>query len=273
MASHRNNTLSQQLKDRIQVAAATWAAANSLPHYNSNGSPGVVMFQPHATGHGNFEIQSWTAIQSNPEWQQRLSKPHSQRKALPEPQAATAAELDSSNSSDALLMNVACYSGMEALLNGLKLPKQSQGSVMEFGFLARVQKKVGLDRTEVDLRFGALFLEAKLTETDFTAKPKAQVDEYSAFHTTFHAAHLPQDATHYLTYQLVRNVLAAQQHGTDFVTLIDASRTDLATAWTDTVNAVQCSRLRSRCQLRTWQDAKAAAAPVLAAFLENKYGI
>jgi hypothetical protein len=273
MASHRNNTLSQQLKDRIQTAAATWAADNSLPHYNSHGSPGVVMFQPHAKGHGNFEAQSWTAIQSNPDWQTRLTKPHPQRRALPEPQAATAAELDSSNSSDALLMNVFCHSGMDALLNGLKLPQQTVGSVLEFGFLARVQKRLGLDRTEVDLRFGALLLEAKLTETDFTAKPKAQVDDYSAFHTTFHAAHLPQDATHYLTYQLIRNVLAAQQHGTDFVTLIDASRTDLATAWSDTVNAVLCSRLRSRCHLRTWQEVRAAADPVLATFLKHKYGI
>src|SRR3970040_1757077 len=88
------------LRDR----ALRWADQSGLPWYTSEGHPPTVLFEPtpDGTAHGNFHPLSWQAIKQNPLWSQRLAKPHSQRRALRAGKRASAKELDSSNSSDAL---------------------------------------------------------------------------------------------------------------------------------------------------------------------------
>jgi hypothetical protein len=104
------------------------------------------------TQHGNFLPQSYRAILKNEKWRRRLTKPHtSAYQSLPR-EGFRWRELDSCNSSDALLMNIFCYPAItrsQALCNLLSV---SHGSQPEFGFKARVPLRNGqLDRTEVDL--------------------------------------------------------------------------------------------------------------------------
>src|ERR1700694_4215077 len=103
-------------------------------------------------------------------------------------------ELDACTSSDALLMNVFCYP-----------------DVFKDGrFRARVPLANGkFDRTEVEMRLGELLIEAKLTESDFQRAPKALLAAYRDFCEVFSRDELPQTAHNYLSYQLVRSVLAA----------------------------------------------------------------
>src|SRR5712692_10079011 len=99
------------LRAQLKARADTWAANQHLPFYNSLGSTPAVMFErlPGSSGHGNFHSASWKEIVARPLWARRLEKTHPQQHALPPEKAASAKELDSSNSSDALLMNCFCY--------------------------------------------------------------------------------------------------------------------------------------------------------------------
>jgi len=77
-------------------------------------------------------------------------------------------ELDSVNSSDALLMNIFCHPGVVA--DGALSPAVARLLGVEeasqpcFGINPRVPLRSGrLDRTEIDMHLGDLFVEAKLT--------------------------------------------------------------------------------------------------------------
>lgn len=107
-------------------------------------------------------------------------------------------------------MNIFCYSGVfrdgrVSTILGLK-PRATSN----FGFMARVPLANGkFDRTEVDLQLGDLLIEAKLTESDFQRAPKLTVRAYRDFSEVFDTENLPQTESDFLSYQLIRNVLAA----------------------------------------------------------------
>jgi hypothetical protein len=149
------------------------------------------------TRHGNFFDPAYAAILARPEWLRRFSKVHAQAAhALPPPVLEPARrwrELDSSMSSDALLMNVFCTPGVvesAAVRNALGL---DPAAAPEFGWKARVPLKSGLvDRTEVDLRMGSLLIEAKLTESDFQTRKAEIVESYQNFDDVFERGSLPR---------------------------------------------------------------------------------
>ena len=79
-----------------------------------------------------------------------------------------------------------------------------------FGYKARVPLTNGkFDRAEVDLRVGSLLIEAKLTESNFQSAKKTVLQAYRDFRDVFDGRQLPKTGDHYLSYQLLRNVLAA----------------------------------------------------------------
>jgi hypothetical protein len=96
-------------------------------------------------------------------------------------------------SSDALLMNVFCTPGVLS-----SAPLRSMlgiaGSVEpEFGWKARVPLRTGrVDRTEVDMRWGDLLVEAKLTETDFQCRAAKIVESYRDLDEVFDRELLPK---------------------------------------------------------------------------------
>jgi hypothetical protein len=127
----------------------------------------------------------------------RFDKIHAQAaRSLPKPELEPDRrwrELDSSMSSDALLMNVFCTPGVAesaAVQNALG----TEGDAAPvFGWKARVPLVNGrFDRTEVDMRLGTLLVEAKLTEGDFQAREAGIVEAYRDFDAVFDRELLPR---------------------------------------------------------------------------------
>ncbi len=222
------------LRRELSARNQAFARQRKLLHVESCGAVPVVVYQPHEnqTRHGNFADKSYAAIVSHALWQKRLGKTHAQaRTSLPRGERAWK-ELDSCNSSDALLMNIFCYPGVAGSASVASLLGVESSLAPEFGFKARVPLTNGqVDRTEVDMRLGDLLLEAKLTESSFQTKELAAVRAYRDFRKVFNATLLPKAGGNFLSYQLIRNVLAAYAHDCSFCVLLDTRRPDLLESW------------------------------------------
>jgi hypothetical protein len=204
-----------------------------------------------------------------------LGKVHAHgRRVLPRNVRQHWMELDSCTSSDALLMNIFCYPGLSRDRRVSALLDAGPDSLPCFGYKARVPLANGrLDRTEVDLRWGKLLVEAKLTENDFQSAGKEVLLAYRDFSEVFDLEQLPQTEFRYFSYQLLRNVLAAYALQCSFCVLVDARRPDLADAWYAVMKCVQPVEFRTKLKISTWQEVAQVAPPKLRAFLAAKYGI
>jgi len=163
------------------------------------------------------------------------------------------------------------------------------------------------DRTEIDLQLGTLFLEAKLTESNFQTAAPRLIERYRDLETVFDITRLPRKtlytpASHppveefsqieepeasllkpHTTpvlsrtlvdgYQLIRNVLAAFASDASFCVLCDARRSDLIETWYSVLAAVHRPTFACRLKLLTWQELAAVLPTDLQQFLEAKYGI
>jgi hypothetical protein len=185
--------------------------ARGRAHVESYGSASVIVYAPEhpadedlsagtpsKTGrHGNFFDAAYAAIVAHPEWMRRFSKIHAQAaRSLPKPRLESGRrwrELDSCMSSDALLMNIFCAPGVAesaAVRNALGVDTEA---VPIFGWKARVPLANGqFDRTEIDMRFGSLLAEAKLTEAGFQSRAAAIVESYRDFDAVFDRDLLPR---------------------------------------------------------------------------------
>jgi hypothetical protein len=290
--------------------------ARGRAHVESYGNPPVVVYAPENDRHGNFFDPAYTAILQNPHWARRFDKVHAQAaRTLPKAERRWR-ELDSSMSSDALLMNVFCTPGVTesaAIQNALGVDDHA---APVFGWKARVPLSSGrFDRTEVDVRFGSLLVEAKLTESDFQTRSAPIIEAYRDFDRVFAREELPRveiaiarprrasefpenysqefesltgdpDSVSvvdcvvrppgepgYASYQLIRNVLAADAGGCNFCVLHDARRPDLREQWYRVMAAVKHAEMRVRLKVLTWQELAAYLPGDLQEFLDLKYGI
>jgi len=167
--------------------------ARGRAHVESYGAAPVIVYAPENDRHGNFFDAAYAAIMQRPDWLKRFDKVHAQaRRSLPKAERRWR-ELDSSMSSDALLMNVFCTPGVvesRAVRNALGL---DANAIPAFGWRARVPLVNGrFDRTEVDMRLGTLLVEAKLTEGDFQTCFEEVVEAYRDFDEVFDRALLPR---------------------------------------------------------------------------------
>lgn len=182
--------LRAELAERNRIYASDWA------HVKSYGDNPVIVYAPDDERHGNFYPPAYEAIRSHAHWMRRFEKVHAQGRSLPKPQIEPGRkwrELDSCMSSDALLMNVFSTPGV-AESAGLRRMMGIEGSAEpEFGWKARVPLQNGrVDRTEVDMRWGGLLVEAKLTETDFQCREAKIVEAYRDLDTVFDRNRLPK---------------------------------------------------------------------------------
>lgn len=190
---------------RRELAAHNRVWARTRAHVESYGASPVIVYAPEESTeedqppqlyprHGNFFDPSYAAIVAEPGWLRRFDKIHAQGRSLPRAESGRRwRELDSSMSSDALLMNVFC--APEALESSLL--RQTLGVdenvSPEFGWKARVPLSSGrFDRTEVDMRWGSLLVEAKLTESDFQTRAASIVESYRDFEAVFDRELLPR---------------------------------------------------------------------------------
>ena len=267
-----------KLKDELRERAMHWAAAQGVLHYSSLGDLPTVLFPiaQDRNSHGNFHPDSWRAIRASDVLARRLEKPHAQAATALPVERAGARELDSSNSSDALLMNCFCFPGAAPrIMKGLGLWKSIGSTALpEFGFKAKLPKTQNRqDATELDMRIGPHIFEAKLTESDFTTTQVELAREYVDFAAVFDDSALPLTGSNFQGYQLIRNVLAAFHLKASMIVLLDQRRPDLLQEWWAVHAAIKSTELRLRCGFRTWQQVAAASPAPLAAFLSAKYGI
>ena len=266
--------LASPLRRDLAQRALKFAEANSLPHNLSYGESPVVCFPPGESCHGNFIPASYKAIQENLNWRRRLGKIHAQgKKSLPNNDRGRWMELDSCTSSDALLMNIFCYPRLSRC-GAFSLLSAEAAAVPNFGIKARVPLISGrTDRTEIDMRLGDCLIEAKLTESDFQKATKKVMDGYRDFTAVFDGEQLPQTEDSYLSYQLLRNVLAAHAFQCSFCVLLDARRPDLLEAWYSVMRCVRPVDLRTKLRVLTWQELSLVLPAPLQDFLVAKYGI
>jgi restriction endonuclease-like protein len=151
------------LRQELCARNASYAGLHKFPHVTSYGEPPVVVYQPSACGrkHGNFIQSSYQAILRRPEWRRRLDKVHSHGKHSLPMTGCVWRELDSSMSSDALLMNIFCYPGVTRRQKLAMLLGTEVHDVPEFGFRPRVPLLNGaVERTEIDMKLGNVLFEA-----------------------------------------------------------------------------------------------------------------
>jgi len=171
-------------------------------------------------------------------------------------------------------MNIFCYPGVTRRIELCGSLGVESGSLPDFGFMPRVPLlSDATERTEIDMKLGNRLFEAKLTEGDFQIQRAELVEGYRDFKEIFECRQLPRANRKYVSYQLIRNVLAAHALGMDFCTLLDARRPDLMEDWYSIVRCVRSAILRSRCKVLTWQDLALCLPAALQTFLSGKYGI
>ncbi len=181
-----------QLRQEIGLRSRRWALVRA--HMESYGNPPVIVYEPVGLQHGNFLDAAYAAIAGRPEWIRRFDKIHAQGRSLQKAESGRRwRELDSSMSSDALLMNVFCTPGVVEADAVRRTLGVEDGDVPVFGWKARVPLANGRsDRTEVDMRWGGLLVEAKLTEGNFQTRAANVVEGYRDFDAVFDRDLLPR---------------------------------------------------------------------------------
>ena len=196
---------------RHELIARNRIYARGRAHVESYGITPVIVYEPECgvptdrissvrcegDRHGNFFDPAYGTILVRPEWLRRFDKIHAQAaRSLPKPRLDPTRrwrELDSSMSSDALLMNVFCTPGVAESPKLRAMLGIEENTEPVFGWKARVPLANGrFDRTEVDMRFGSLLVEAKLTESDFQSRTAAIVESYRDFDEVFDRDSLPR---------------------------------------------------------------------------------
>jgi hypothetical protein len=123
------------------------------------------------------------------------------------------------------------------------------------------------------MKLGGVLFEAKLTESGFQTQKAGIVEGYRDLKVVFEHRKLPRRGRDYVSYQLLRNVLAAHALGLSFCVLLDARRPDLIEDWYGVMSCVRSTELRTRCKILTWQELSAVLPSRLQRFLNLKYGI
>ena len=259
----------ENLRKQLSELAEEYANKHRLLFDKSPG--GVIIFKKdhNKNIHGNFLDSSYDNILGKENWRVRLDKPH----PSPPDRKQEVKELDSCNSSDALLMNIFCHPRIDKWKSLKKLLGLSEIGEPEFGFLAKVKKNTGQDdATEIDMKLDGILIEAKLTEKDFTKKEKRIVESYDNFKEVFNEELLPQSSEDYLNYQVIRNILATYERNLSFLLLCDARRPDLLKEFYLTARCVRDDRLRVKCNIVFWQEITQSVGKELRDFLVEKYG-
>jgi hypothetical protein len=188
--------LSYASRLRSELAQRNRLYARSHAHVESYGASPVIVYVPEGGVHGNFYPPAYAAITARPGWMRRFDKIHAQGRSLPKPQLDPMRrwrELDSSMSSDALLMSIFCTPEVTASATMKRILGIDTAAEPAFGWKARVPLKNNrADRTEVDMRWGDLLIEAKLTESDFQCRETGLVEAYRDFDQVFNRELLPR---------------------------------------------------------------------------------
>jgi len=261
-AQSKENKLSvnsESLRQRLKQNAIQIAACN--PALSGQSRDTAFIFDDLSM---NFNPKSFSAIKATPKWFSRTQKPHSQLSGI--------LEMQSCNSSDALLMNIFCYPEFKKWSGPKKLLGIADYTVIEFGWNPHLSNEKPESPTEIDMKIGSHIFESKLTESDFTSKEACVVESYENFDTVFDRNALQRTKDNqYLNYQLIRNILTAYKYNFYFTLFVDETRTDLIKNLFATAIAVKDIDLRERINFVTWQELTVACGVDLKKYITEKY--
>ena len=261
--------LRHELSHRNAARAGAWTAETS-----SSAVPSIVYAQNEAGEHGNFLQASYQRILQNEDWKVRLAKVYTGSRFMPRKADRTRYELECANSSDALLMNIFCYPGTTHRAALCSLLGVAPGLRPVFGFRPEIPLRNGKqDRSELDLKLGSLFIEAKLTEGNLQTARRDLVQRYRDLEAVFHVDSLPTTNEKYRSCQVIRGALAAHRHGASFAVFCDQRRPDLIEDCFAILSAVRTADVRCRMSVVTWQELAHTLPPKVKLFLAEKYGI
>ena len=236
--------------------------------------PNVVYQKTEDGGHGNFLPASYRRILQRADWRARLSKVYTGSRFIPRSTDRIRRELECANSSDALLMNIFCYPGILCRPALCSLLAIEPGLDPAFGPRPLIPLQNGAsDRSEMDMRLGKLFVEAKLTEGDFQTARHDLVHRYRDLQVVFAVERLPIHKERFRSCQLIRGALAAHAREGSFAVFCDQRRQDLVEDCFQVLSAVKNAELRCRLSVVTWQELAVALPAKLKIFLGEKYGI
>ncbi len=269
------------LRRELSERAARMAREDGLLHELSSGANPAVLFGLDEEGrHGNFDPASYRSIGANREWTARLAKVHTLWRKARARADWHWKELDSVNSSDALLMNIFCHPGVSGggeLRSGVAALMGVAVKVMPvFGSNPGIPLDSGRTEpaTEIDMELGDLYVEAKLTESGFQNAKLTLIERYRDLEEVFEVSRLPWQPNGMVRgYQLIRNALAAFAHDKAFCVLCDARRRDLIEQYYAVLTAVRSPMFACRLKLLTWQELSGTLPEELRGFLDRKYGI
>lgn len=254
-----------------------WATDYGFLYEQTLGSSLSVIYRADDQGrHGNFHPASYKRILQDPQWKRRFSKKHTTAHKTLLSHDHDRVELDSCNSSDALLMNIFCHPNVSAAQGALRSYLAVEWNAeLIFGYKPRIPLKNGkVDCTEVDLKIGDLMIEAKLTETDFQSARWELAERYLDFNDIFDPELLPRNGNKLRSYQLIRGILAAfAKESGRYCLICDGRRPDLIEMWSEVLSAVRLQSQRYRCVLVTWQELASSLPQSLQSWLSEKYGI
>lgn len=212
----------------------------------------------------NFHHKTWSNIKGNENWLKRSEKKHTHF-------SDGTFEMQSSNSSDALLMNIFCFPGFFNWSGPKKILKIDQCKDIQFGWNPEFENENKNHPTEIDLKIGDNIFEAKMTESSFTAKEKDVVYSYADFNKVFNDRNLVDGENSIKHYQLIRNVLTAYKYNYNFTVLLDESRIDLIRDFTEVLKAIKIIDLKQRINFVTWQELVHACGEELREYIIEKY--
>lgn len=213
----------------------------------------------------NFYPLSFQNISKTSHYNVRLKKIH--------PKVKNALEMQSSNSSDALLMNVFCHPKINDW-KGLKKFLSIEEINPIFGYKPGVLKDHNIkDDTEIDMVIGDIFFEAKLTETDFTEKHVSEVMKYKNINTVFNFDVLPIKNNKIQGYQIIRNILAAFQCKKSHCLICDIRRGDLIREYYQIINAINVDEIKLKVGVIFWQEIIKLCGADFKKYIETKYGM
>lgn len=212
----------------------------------------------------NFLGKTYKSIQNQDSWRLKLKKPHSQFND-------GTLEMQSSNSSDALLMNIFCFPNFFTWKGPTQLLGIDQKDTVEFGWNPKFNNETPENPTEIDLKIGNSIFEANLTEKSFTKKRVEVVKMYQDFDIVFNEDILLDGEGNINHYQLVRNILTAHKYELKFSVLLDSSRIDLIKALLETVKAIKIPELRRKVDFITWQELVDVCGKELKEYISSRY--
>ena len=246
---------SNRLKERLLSNALNLCDKKS---FNGNQRESAFLFNDLAM---SFHPDTFANISKNNDFKKRLDKPHSN--------VPNCKEMQSSNSSDALLMNFFAHPKIKEWKSLRDLVSINQSDNIEFGWNPTFSNETN-HKTEIDMKIGDSIFEAKLTEKDFTEKELRVVLAYSNIENIIDLRGLTNNSV-VSNYQLIRNLLTVDKYGCKFNLLIDETRIDLIREFYKVKCAIKNSYLSDNFNFITWQEISNCVGLDLKNFITEKY--